>query len=59
VVTAKVAEVRSGPAPDLKANFEVHEGLRLLVQGRAGDYYRVRLANGLEGFLRADEIEPI
>lgn len=59
VVTAKVASVRSGPAPDLKANFEVHEGLKVLVQGRAGDYYRVRLANGLEGFVRADEIEPI
>jgi hypothetical protein len=59
VVTAKVAEVRSGPAADLKANFEVHEGLKVLVQSRAGDYYRVRLANGLEGFLKADEVEPI
>jgi hypothetical protein len=59
VVIAKVASVRAGPAPDLKANFEVHEGLKLLVQGRAGDYYRVRLANGLEGFLRVDEVEPI
>jgi tetratricopeptide (TPR) repeat protein len=59
VVVAKSASVRTGPASDLPASFEVHEGLKVIVQAQAGDYYRVRLANGLEGYLKSEEIERI
>jgi tetratricopeptide (TPR) repeat protein len=59
VVTAKVAEVRSGPDPKLPTSFEIHEGLKVVLENREDGYVRVRLANGLEGWIEAPLVESI
>jgi tetratricopeptide (TPR) repeat protein len=59
VVTAKVAEVRAGPDPKLPTSFEIHEGLKVVLEDREDGYVRVRLANGLEGWIEAPLVEGI
>ncbi|MHB1845382.1 MAG: hypothetical protein ACYCWW_11180 [Deltaproteobacteria bacterium] len=59
VVVAPVGAVRPGPDPALHASFEVHEGLKVLLEGREGGYARIRLANGLEGYIDAAAVERI
>ena len=67
VVIAKVAEVRPGPDPKLTPSFEVHEGLKVLLEkGEVGapsteerGLARIRLANGLEGWVEASALERI
>ncbi|HUB06614.1 MAG TPA: SH3 domain-containing protein [Myxococcales bacterium] len=59
VVLAKVTPVRAGPDPKLPASFEVHEGLKVLLEERDAGYQRIRLANGLEGWVEAGGVEKI
>jgi tetratricopeptide (TPR) repeat protein len=59
VVTAPVAQVRAGPDPKLPISFEIHEGLKVVLEEREGGYVRVRLANGLEGWIEAQLVEAI
>ncbi len=59
VVTAKVAPVRAGPDPKLPTSFEIHEGLKVVLEEHEGGYVRVRLANGLEGWIEAPFVESI
>ncbi len=59
VVLAKTAAVRAGPDPKLPTGFEIHEGLKVLLEEREGGYRRIRLANGLEGWLEASAVEQI
>ncbi len=48
--------VKEGPDPSLRTSFEVHAGLRVRVVAREQDWVRVRLANGLEGFVPAEDV---
>ncbi len=59
VVTAPVAEVRAGPDPKLPTSFEIHEGLKVVLEEREAGYVRVRLANGLEGWIEGQLVEGI
>ena len=59
VVVVPVAQVREGPERALKPAFEVHEGTRLRVLEARGDQARVKLENGLTGWLAAADLEII
>ncbi len=59
VVIARVAQVREGPERALVPSFELHEGTEVRVLEVRSGAVRVRLGNGLEGWLGAAEIEPI
>ncbi len=59
VVVAKVVPVRSGPGPDRPKSFEIHEGLEVLLRDRQDGWARVRLANGLEGWVEVGQVERI
>jgi hypothetical protein len=48
--------VREGPDATTKVTFRLHAGLRVRLQGGAGDWSRIRLANGLEGWVRKREV---
>lgn len=59
VVTAGEVEVRSGPGEDYKLSFKVHEGLKLYVDERRGDWSRIHLGGELVGWVPTHEIEEI
>jgi tetratricopeptide (TPR) repeat protein len=59
VVIAKVSAVREGQEPALSPTFELHEGTEVRVMEVRGGAVRVRLGNGLEGWVSAADIEPI
>jgi tetratricopeptide (TPR) repeat protein len=61
IVVNPVLSVREGPDPSIKPSFEIHEGLRVRILDQDGAYRRVRLSNGLQGWVEAEgvvEIEP-
>ncbi|MBN2576942.1 MAG: tetratricopeptide repeat protein [Deltaproteobacteria bacterium] len=55
ILSEKVA-VKEGSDSNFRTSFEVHGGLRVRVLDREHDWYRVRLANGLEGFVRVEDV---
>ena len=55
VLPDKVA-VKEGADENFRTSFEVHAGLRVRVLASEQDFVRVRLANGLEGFVRAEDV---
>lgn len=59
VVIAEASGVREGPELALKPAFELHAGTRLRLLERRGEAARVRLANGLEGWIRAGDLEAL
>jgi tetratricopeptide (TPR) repeat protein len=59
VVVAPVAPVREGPERTLRSTFELHEGTSVRVLEARGDLARVRLDNGLEGWVAAADLEVI
>ena len=59
VVVAASVPVREGPDEGIKAIFEVHEGLKVRLLDQAGTFQRIRLANGLQGYVPAESVAPI
>ena len=59
VVTTPVTSVREGPAKTFKAAFEIHEGLKVRVVGQQEEFERIRLPNGVEGWVTQDEVPVI
>lgn len=59
IVLASEAEVLSGAGEENPALFTVHEGLKVGIRGRAGDWVHVSLENGLSGWLPRETLEPI
>lgn len=59
IVVTEVAPVREGPSPTLRAAFELHEGTRVRVLEAREDVARIRLENGLEGWVLRHEVEVI
>jgi len=59
VVVAPVAPVREGPERTLKSAFELHEGTVVRVLEGRGELVRVRLDNGLTGWVAAAQLEPL
>ena len=56
VILPQQVPVREGPALAAKSNFKVHAGLKVELRGETDDWLRVRLANGLEGWVLRREI---
>jgi len=59
VVTVPTVVVRSGPAEDFSALFEVHDGLTLNIDERRPDWVRVGLGGDWEGWIPAASVEPV
>ncbi|MCZ6697039.1 MAG: tetratricopeptide repeat protein [Acidobacteria bacterium] len=59
IVMEDLIEVRSGPAADNTVLFTVHEGTRLEIRNRLGDWYQISLPNALSGWVPADGVERV
>jgi hypothetical protein len=59
VVVAGAASLLEGPDRMAKSLMEVHEGLKVRWLSEVGDYARVRLSNGVEGFIQNSQIGKI
>lgn len=59
IVLVAEAVGRSGPGGDFLQVFVLHEGTKVVVERREGDYLLVRLASGIGGWLPADALERI
>ena len=56
---APAAPAREGPGDRAASHFEVHEGTALRVEDEDRGYRRVRLANGLSGWVSSSVVEPV
>jgi hypothetical protein len=56
VVLPDQVAVKEGADPNYKTSFEVHAGLRVRLLEHDQDWVRVRLANGLEGWVRDADV---
>ena len=59
VLIAPASAVREGPSRTLKPAFELHEGTTVRVLEAQGDVARVKLLNGLEGWVASADLEVI
>jgi SH3-like domain-containing protein len=50
---------REGPADKSVSHFEVHEGTTVRVEDQESDYRRVKLANGLTGWVPSSSVELV
>jgi tetratricopeptide (TPR) repeat protein len=56
VVLPDVVAVREGADPNYRTSFSVHAGLRVRLLERDQDWVRIRLSNGLEGWVRDQDV---
>lgn len=56
IVLPDVVQVKEGPDPNYQSVFGVHAGLRVRATEKEQDWVRVRLANGLEGWIRERDL---
>jgi tetratricopeptide (TPR) repeat protein len=56
VVLPDTVAVREGADPNYRTSFSVHAGLRVRLLERDQDWLRIRLANGLEGWVRDQDV---
>jgi hypothetical protein len=56
VVLPDVVAVKEGADSNYRTGFEIHAGLRVRLVERDQDWLRVRLGNGLEGWVHADAV---
>lgn len=59
VVVATSATAREGPAEKSASHFEVHEGTTVRVEDEEAQFRRVKLANGLTGWVPAGSVELV
>lgn len=59
VVVTENAYVRSGPLESSPRLAEIHEGLKLKIQGEREGFLQVTLANGITGWLPREQVERI
>ena len=59
VVLAQSVPAREGPAEKSVSHFEVHEGTTVRVEDEEGDYRRVKLGNGLTGWIPQTSVELV
>ncbi len=58
-IVASTAPVREGAEAALRPAFQVHEGTEVRVLEVRAGFVRVRLGNGLEGWVSAGDLEPV
>lgn len=56
VVLPDVVSVKEGADPNYRTTFAVHAGLRVRLLERDQDWVRIRLSNGLEGWVRDQDV---
>jgi len=56
IVLPDMVAIKEGADTSYRTSFDVHAGLRVRLLDRDQDWVRVRLANGLEGWLRAEDV---
>jgi SH3-like domain-containing protein len=56
VVLPDALAVKEGADANYKTSFQVHAGLRVRLLDRDQDWLRIRLANGLEGWVRGQDV---
>jgi hypothetical protein len=56
VVLPDAVAVKEGADPNYRTSFDVHAGLKVRVVERDQDWLRIRLGNGLEGWVRATDV---
>jgi len=59
VVVSSSASLREGPERTAKELMQVHEGLKARLLNEVGNFLRVRLANGVEGFVKTSQVGRI
>jgi len=59
VVLAQSVPAREGPAEKSTSHFEVHEGTTVRIEDQEGEYRRVKLANGLTGWVPQSAVELV
>jgi tetratricopeptide (TPR) repeat protein len=59
VVLPETVEVKEGADSTFRTSFKVHNGLRVRVLDREQDWAHIRLANGLEGYVHAEDVGPL
>jgi len=59
VVIESVADVHAGPSRKETISFTIHEGMRCQILDVSGEWYRIRLANGYNGWLPKSRIAAI
>jgi tetratricopeptide (TPR) repeat protein len=56
IVLPDTVAIKDGPDPNYRTAFELHAGLRVRLMERDQDWIRIRLANGLEGWLLESDV---
>jgi uncharacterized protein YgiM (DUF1202 family) len=59
IVVSPSAAVREGPASDFKSAFEIHEGLKVRIVRKDQGFLRIRLPNGIEGWVSEKDAPTI
>jgi tetratricopeptide (TPR) repeat protein len=59
IVLPDMVAVKEGADPNHRSAFDVHAGLRVRLLDRDHEWQRIRLANGLEGWVRAQDVGPL
>ncbi len=59
IVLASRVVVRSSPAEDATEIFILHEGVKVRLQERSGEWQRIKLADGKVGWLEINAVEKI
>jgi tetratricopeptide (TPR) repeat protein len=56
IILPDAVAVKEGPDPNYKTAFDVHAGLRVRLADHDQDWIKIRLANGLEGWVRDRDV---
>ncbi len=59
VVIEPATSLQEGPERFAKEKMEIHEGIKVRLLKQTGEYVRVQLANGVEGFINQNHIGKI
>src|SRR5438105_13254282 len=59
VVVAQAVPAREGPAEKSVSRFEIHEGTTVRVDDEEAGFRRIKLANGLTGWVPAASLELV
>ena len=59
VIVSPSAAAREGPDEKSRSPFEVHEGTTVRVEDEEGGFRRVKLANGLTGWVPTSAVELV
>ena len=59
IVLENTIEVKNGPDAQSTAVIEIHEGLKVELLDQIGEWYKVKLSNGDQGWLPMNSLEEI